>query len=119
MTAVSNEHDVGFHMDRLYKSYVNLRTPQNEDGSRTMPVARFDTFEVRLIEFADCNRRDSLDLWIELYRHDTQSSIDSCRCRDLEEAQNFGEYLISEARVLFESNGTSDVVPDYDPRLGT
>jgi hypothetical protein len=105
MTVVSNEHGVGFNMDRLYKSYVTLGlTPQNEDGTRTMPVARFDTFEVRLIEFADRNRRDSL--WIGLYRHDTQSSIDSCRCRGLDEAQNFGEYLISEARGLFESNRT-------------
>jgi hypothetical protein len=104
MTAVSNYHGVGFNMDRLYNSYVDLGlTPPNEGGSRTMPVVRFDTFEVRLIEFADRNRRDSLDLWLELYRHDTQSSIDSCRCRDLKEAKNFGEYLISEARVLFES----------------
>ena len=98
MTA-SNKHGSGLHTDRLYKSYGKLGpTPQNESGSRIISVARFDIFEVRLIEFADRNRRDSLDLWIELYCHDTQSSIDSCRCRDFEEVQNFGEDLITQAK---------------------
>jgi hypothetical protein len=46
----------------------------------------------------DCNHHGSSDLWIELYRCDTQSSIDSCLCRDLDEAENLGEYFISQAR---------------------
>ena len=73
-----------------------------------MPVARVGAFEVRLIEFADGNRRGSLDLWIELYRHDTQSSIDSYLCRDLDEMENVGESFISQARGLCESNGDCD-----------
>jgi hypothetical protein len=104
--AVAIGRENKLHMDRLYKSYIGLGlAPQNESGSRTIPVAHFGTFEVRLIEFADRNRRDSLDLWIELYRHDTQSSIDSCRCMDLDEAEDLGEYLISQARKLCESDG--------------
>jgi|SRR5215469_362728 len=103
MTVVSIEHENRLHVDRLYKSYVGLRlTPQNESGWRTIPIAQFDTVEVRLIEIVDRNRRHTSDLWIELYHHDTQSSIDSCRCRDLDEAQNLGEYLISEARITKE-----------------
>ena len=89
-------------MDRLYKSYVGLGlTPRNESGSRTISVAHFGTFEVRLIEFVDCNRQGSSDLWIELYRHDTQSSLDSCLCRDLDEVENLGEHLISQAKELY------------------
>jgi hypothetical protein len=105
MTAGSNEHGNDFHVDRLHKSYVKPGlTPQNESGSRIISVARFDKLEVRLIEFVDRNGRDSSDLWVELYRHDTQSSIDSCRCRDFEEVQNFGEDLISQARLSFKSS---------------
>jgi hypothetical protein len=86
-------------MDRLYKSYISLKLiPKSESGSRTMPIAHFGAFEVRLVEFADSDQRDSLDLWIELYRCDTQSSIDSCLCRDLDEVENLGEYFISQAR---------------------
>ncbi len=95
-----------FHMDRLYRSYIGLGlAPQNEGGSQTIPVAHFGTFEVRLIEFSDPRRRDSSELWIELYRHDTQSSIDSCRCMDLDEAESLGECLISQARKLCQSGG--------------
>ena len=104
MTTISNERDNRFHTNRIYKSDVDLGvTPQNEDGSQTITVARFDTFEVRLIEFADRNRRDSMDLWIELYRRDKQLSIDSCRCRDLKEAQNLCEYLIFQARGIAQT----------------
>ena len=86
-------------MDRLYESYISLKlTPISESGSRTIPIARFGAFEVRLVEFADSDQGDSLDLWIELYRYDTQSSIDSCLCRDLDEVEKLGEYLISQAR---------------------
>ena len=86
-------------MDRLYKSYISLKlTPKSESGSRTIPIARFGAFEVRLVEFADSDRLDGLDLWMELYHYDTQSSIDSCLCRDLDEVENLGEYFISQAR---------------------
>jgi hypothetical protein len=86
-------------MDRLYKSYISLKlAPKSESGSRTITIARFGAFEVRFIEFADSDQRDSLDLWIELYRHDTQSSIDSCLCRDLDEVEDLGAYFISQAK---------------------
>jgi hypothetical protein len=87
------------HMDRLYKSYISLNlTPKSESGSRTLPIAHFGAFEVRLVEFEAGDERDSLDLWIELYRYDSQSSVDSCLCRDLDEAEVIGEYFISQAR---------------------
>ena len=99
MTAVSIERENRIHMDRLYQSYVGLRlTPENETGSRTIPVAHFGAFEVRLIEFVDSSRGDSM------YRHDTQSSIDSCLCRDFDEVEDLGEYFISQARGLCESH---------------
>jgi hypothetical protein len=99
-----SRYEHALHMDRLYKSYVGLGlTPRNERGSRTISVARFGTFEVRLIEFADCNRQGSSDLWIELYRHDTQSSLDGCLCQDLDDVRNLGEYLISQAQELYKT----------------
>jgi hypothetical protein len=94
------------HMDRIYKSYIGLGlTTRNESGSRTISVANFGAFEVRLIEFADCTRQGGLDLWIELYRHDIQSSLDSCLCEDLDEVEHLGRYLISQAKELYETEG--------------
>jgi hypothetical protein len=110
MTAMSVAHEIKheniFPTDRLYKSYVGLGLrPPSESGSRTILVAHFGTFEVRFIEFSDCDRRGSSDLWVELYRHDTQSSLDSCLCRDFDEVENLGEYLIAQARKLYETEG--------------
>jgi len=104
ITRMSVGHENTHHMDRLYKSYVGLGlTPRNESGSRTISVTHFGTFEVRLIEFANCNRLGSPHLWIELYCGDTQSSLDSCLCRDLDEVESLGEHLLSQARELYET----------------
>jgi hypothetical protein len=86
----------GSTLQVLYNISLKL-TPNSESGSRTIPIARFGAFEVRLVEFADSDRLDSLDLWMELYHYDTQSSIDSCLCRDLDDAENLGGYFISQA----------------------
>jgi hypothetical protein len=97
-------HEHALHTNRLYKSYVGLGlTPRNESGSRTISVARFRVFEVRIIELVDCSPHGSSDLWIELYRHDTQASLDGCLCRDFNEVENLGEDLISQAKELYET----------------
>jgi hypothetical protein len=106
MTAISVRHENTLQVDRLHKSYVELRlTRRKETGSRTISVAHFGAYEVRLIDFVDCNNHGSSDLWIELYCQDTLSSIDSCLCRDSDEVEYLGEYLISQAWELYETNG--------------
>ena len=87
--------------ESTYKSYISLKlTPKSEGGWQTIPIARFGAFEVRLVEFADSDQRDNLVLWIELYRYDTQSSIDSCLCRDLDEVEDLGAYLFLKRRIM-------------------
>jgi hypothetical protein len=88
---------------QLHKAYVGLAiAAADEDGSRTVSIKRFGVFEVRLVEFATRQRADSLAIWIELYDYDTQSSLDSCLCHDLEEAEPMLEHLLSSARYLTE-----------------
>jgi hypothetical protein len=91
-------------MSRLCRAYLALSLAgETEDGSRTMPLARFGAFEVRLIELAGRRMTEDSDFWIELYRHDIQSSLDSCRCQDLDEAEPIAEYLVACAKGLYES----------------
>jgi len=88
-------------MDRLYSAYLGLLlAPLSEDGSRSVSLARFGTFEVRLIELAD---RGMIDFWIELYCHYTRSSLDSCKCRELDDAEPIADHLIFCARQLNQS----------------
>ena len=90
-------------MSQLYKAYVGLAiAAANEDGSRTVSIRRFSALEVRLIEFAARQQGDNVEIWMELYDYDTQSSLDSCLCHDLDEAEPMLEHLLSGARHLTE-----------------
>jgi hypothetical protein len=85
----------------LLQAYVGLlRAPESEDGSRTVSLARYGAFEVRLVEFRHCCTSDASPFWVELYRHDTQSSLDSYLSDDLEGAEVAAEQFTSHARVL-------------------
>ena len=92
---------------RLTLGYVELGvTPADRDGTKTVSLARFGEYEVRLVEVLPANRADATPMWLELYSHETRSGIDSCRCYDLEAAVQATEELISRARTLdAESRG--------------
>jgi hypothetical protein len=95
-------------VNRLYSAYVSLTfAPKNESNSRMVSVARFGAFEVRLVELADHPNTEGPDFWIELYRHDAKSSLDSYRCQDLEEGEPIANRLISDAKELHESSDES------------
>jgi hypothetical protein len=90
-------------VSQLYKAYVGLAiAAANEDGSRTVSIRRFSALEVRLVEFGTRQQGENVEIWIELYDYDTQSSLDSCLCHDLDEAEPMLEDLLSSARHLTE-----------------
>lgn len=86
---------------RLTRGYVELGVvPADHNGAKTVSLARFGEYEVRLVEIVPANRADAMPMWLELYSHETQSGMDSCRCYDLEAAVQAAEELISRARTL-------------------
>jgi hypothetical protein len=76
-----------------------LLVPADHNGARTVPLARFGRYEVRLTEFIPDRGADE-PIWLELYDRDAQCGIDSCRCSDLEEAVVSAGHLVSRAREL-------------------
>jgi hypothetical protein len=104
-------------VNRLHHAYVGLLfVPEGKDGARTVTLARHGVFEVRLWELT--SRRESVSrrdddastCWIELYRRDTRSPLDSCCCGDLDEAESVAEQLISSAMALHRSQVSSGPV---------
>jgi hypothetical protein len=88
---------------RLTRGYVHLcHVPADTNGAKTVSLARFGNYDVRLIEFVRTRPTDATPMWLELYSHQTQLAIDSCCCYDLEEAVHATENLISRARGLDE-----------------
>jgi hypothetical protein len=88
-------------MGRLNRAYVSLLlAPESTDGSRTVPLARYGAYEVRLVEFPHGPGAESSSLWLRLYDRDVRSSLDSRRCDDLDDAETLVEHLLSRARQL-------------------
>jgi hypothetical protein len=89
---------------RLTRAYIRLfLVPVNDDGVRTVSLARFGNYEIRLVELSHAHASDLPPLWMELYAHNDQECIDSCACHELEEAVRIAEQLISQARELNEA----------------
>jgi hypothetical protein len=86
---------------RLIQAYLKLfLAAQDEDGSKTVSLARFGSYEVRVIELWHDASASGFPVWLELYEHDTHSTLDSCGCSELEEAVAAADELISQARQL-------------------
>jgi hypothetical protein len=90
---------------RITRAYISLLlAPEIKDGERTVSLARTGSYEVRLVEVPQTSSLDAPPLWMELFDHDVQSTIDSCSCQEIEEAMIAAEYLISQARCINESS---------------
>jgi len=86
---------------RLTRGYVRicLALPST-DGAKTVSLARCGPYDVRLLEFESERPDNPPQLWLELYSHETQRTIDSYRCCDLEADVQTTEELIAHAEQL-------------------
>jgi hypothetical protein len=93
---------------RVARAYIRLLlAPKGQDGSKTVSLARFGQYEVRLVELSQIDSADAALFWMELYAHDVQLAVDSCGCHELEEAVIAAEELVSQARRL-NGSGAQD-----------
>ena len=89
---------------RLIQAYLKLFLGvEIADGVKTVSLARFGSYEVRVIELSRDASAGSFPVWLELYEHHTRSTLDSCGCSELEEAVAAADELISQARQLCRS----------------
>jgi hypothetical protein len=74
--------------------------------SRVVTLARFGSFEVRLIQPTSALPASEVRFWMELFDHDRQLSIDSVGDRVIEDAVIAAEELIARATKLSENPHT-------------
>jgi hypothetical protein len=96
-------------MERYFiTAYLSLFVmPAKQDGSKIAALARFGTYEVRLVEFPGDACDETPPLWVELYRYDLCSVIDSFRCDDFDEAVMAAETFILRAKALYEQGAST------------
>jgi hypothetical protein len=88
----------------LNNAYVGLALmPECSDGSKTVTLKRYGDYEVRLVDFSQGGPIADCLFWLELYCHTTRSSLDSCRCDDLEDAEAAADHFVSHAKQLYDS----------------
>lgn len=86
---------------RLNNAYVGLAlVPTRSDGSKTVTLIRYGDYEVRLVDFSRGGSTADGPFWLELYCHMTRSSLDSCRCDDLDDAEAAADHLVLRAKQL-------------------
>ena len=81
-----------------------LVAPEHADGQRTLSLARHGAFEVRLIELPQDPHSDSIPLWIELFDHRSNTTLDSRGGCDLRDTAVAAEALILRARDLHRNS---------------
>jgi hypothetical protein len=82
--------DVDEIEQRILRTYVQLAvTPERADGSRGATLARFGPLEVRLIECGQPagTRPDEPPFWLEIYSHDTGSTVERWGYFEFDEAE--------------------------------
>jgi hypothetical protein len=92
-------------LGRLNNAYIGLGfMPECSDGLKTVTLRRYGDYEVRLIDISRGRSTANCLFWLELYCHVTRSSLDSCRCDDLEDAEAAADHLISHAKQLYDDS---------------
>jgi hypothetical protein len=77
--------------------------PAGADVSRAVTLARFGSFEVRLIQLVSAPQTNATRFWMEMFDHDRHLSIDSVGNLVLEDAAVAAEDFIARARKQSEN----------------
>ena len=93
-----NRHSIEALVTQAYFQLV--RVAWSEGGSRSASLAKYGSYEVRLVERRPIDGNDAPHLWVELHSKDTETAIDARGCDDLEAAAGAAEQLMAKALRL-------------------
>ena len=94
---------IDFVEQRIMRAYTYLfLVPTDSTGTKHVSLARFGQYEVRLLELESADDRTT---WLELFARNTQTALDSCCFRDLEEAADAAGHFIANAKQLHDRAG--------------
>jgi hypothetical protein len=86
---------------KLIEAHAKLQlATQRGDASKAATLVRLGSFEVRLVQPLSISPASSVRIWLELFDHDRQLSIDSVGERLIEDAVIAAEEFIAGASKL-------------------
>jgi hypothetical protein len=88
---------------RVTQAFIALSSiPGSSPAPRTLSIAMIGKCEIRMFNASSIQPGDAPPLWIELFDHDAQVSVDSCICREIDDAVAAFDELLSDAETLNE-----------------
>jgi hypothetical protein len=85
---------------RILEAYYSPDFDEERSDQRTVSLARHGAYEVRLLELSRKMQSGAAQLWLELFDHDHERTIDSYSGRTLVNITAAAESLCSNAKYL-------------------
>ena len=84
---------------RISQAYIKLLgLPQNAQGARTISLERIGNHEILMFDVSPDGATDAPLFWLELFDHETKSSVDSCSCTEIAQAAAVFDDFVSLAK---------------------
>lgn len=91
---------------RVTQAFIALSSiPGSSPVSRTLSIVITGNCEIRMFNALPTWPGDAPPLWIELFDHGDRVSVDSCSCREIDEAVAAFDALLSDAEALNAARG--------------
>ena len=85
--------EIEFSKLRIIRAYLKLKCIP-EGTAKMVSLARLGNYEVRMLESSQNDSDAAPQFSIELFDHDAQSLVDSCRCYGIDEgAAAFRDFI--------------------------
>lgn len=84
---------------RVTQAYIALSgAPGSSPTPRTISVEKVGAYEIRMFNGLPARSGDAPLLWMELFDHDAGRSVDSCACREIDDALSAFDELVARAK---------------------
>lgn len=84
---------------RIAQAFIALSSLSGSSSApRCVSVVEMGRYEIRMFNGLRTRTGDAPLLWMELFDHDAQISVDSCACREIDDAVSAFDDLISQVK---------------------
>ena len=86
---------------RVTQAYIELLSiPEKRSGTRMVPVARTESYEIRMLRFSEDGFNSEPAIWMVLVELGTQLLLDSGRCSEIEGALVVFKEFITQVKTV-------------------
>jgi len=85
---------------RVTQAYIALSDiPGSNPTPKSISLETVGAYEIRMLKGSPSHSGDAPLFWMELFDHETKSSLDSCSFHEIDEALNAFDELISLVKI--------------------